>query len=243
MAVSVNKLIYDLERRLNAVDSGRSNDYRIVDLVSFINDAYELVIEHLVQEKDQNETIRNHLRPLLVPDYTFGTIDDSNQYFSKVTYPSNFYEISRIRIKATKDCCDGFKWLIPKKPQGDDLDTARGNPYRRSDYFFEQALIFDSDNGLRIYHEGDFKVESVVIDYYRKIKRVEAPELVEHANQVYRNWDGDLIVNNVDFEIDSTYLARKIVDVAEYLTSDASKDFLSANEKVKKILQINQLHK
>ena len=44
MGVSANKLIYDFERKFNSVNSGKKKKFRVVDIVSFINDAYEKVI-------------------------------------------------------------------------------------------------------------------------------------------------------------------------------------------------------
>jgi hypothetical protein len=243
MAISAKKLIYDVERKINAIDSGRANDYRVVDLVSFVNDAYELIIEHLIAEKDQNETIRNHLRPLMVPNYkmTCDSTDDSGVCLSK--YPDDFYELINIRATVKKDCCEGLKTIPLPKPQGDDIDEARRNSYRKADFYFEQLPCYESINGLRVYHDGELEVVNVYIDYYRKINRIEAPSLVECEDNIYKKWDGQLIVSDVDFEIDSTYLNRKISDVAAYLIQNASTDYLASNEKLKEILQINQLHK
>lgn len=243
MAISAAKLIYDVERKINAVDSGRANDYRIVDLVSFINDAYELIIEHLIAEKDQNETIRNHLRPLMISNYklTCTPTDDGN--VCNITYPDNFYELINIRSEVMKDCCSDKKTFPIPKPQGDDIDEARRNPYRKADFYFEQLLSYENHDGLRIYHDNEMKISGIYIDYYRKIQRIEAPSLVECEENIYRKWDGELIVNDVDFEIDSTYINRKITDVAAMLIQNASTDYTAFNEKLKEILQINQLHK
>lgn len=243
MSISVSKLIYDVERKINAVDSGRSNDYRIVDLVSFVNDAYEIVIEHLISEKDQNETIRNHLRPLMVPNYRMECVDTDDCEVCHAQYPDNFYELINIRVEACKECCPGTKKFPVPKPQGDDIDEARRNPYRKADYYFEQLPSYESSNGLRIYHQNEMDVLGVYIDYYRKIQRIEAPSLVECEDHVYRKWDGELIVNDIDFEIDSTYINRKITDVAAALITNASTNYTAFNEKLKEILQINQLHK
>lgn len=243
MAVSASKLIYDLERKINAVDSGRAKDYRIVDLVSFINDAYEIIIEHLIAEKDQNETIRNHLRPLMVPNLKLDCKETSDCDVCAVEYPEDFYELINIRAEVCKSCCPGTKKFPVPKPQGDDIDEARRNPYRRANYYFEQLPAYENPNGLRFYHSNELDVLDIYIDYYRKIKRIEAPSLVEKNDHIYMNWDGQLIVNDVDFEIGSTYINRKITDVAALLVHNASTNYIAFNEKLKEILQINELNK
>jgi hypothetical protein len=218
MPISANKLIYDLRRKVNAIDSGRSKDYRIVDLVSFINDAYSIIISHLIQEKDENETIRNHLRPLMVVNKKLKCKKTNDCNICEIIYPDNFYEL-------------------------DDIDVASRNPYRQANYYFEQLLCYETNKGLRFYHNNEMDILSIEIDYYRKIKGIEAPKLVECEDHIYKNWDGELIKNNVDFEIDSTYLANKVTDVAAALMNNASTNFVGFNEKLKEILQINQLHK
>ena len=166
MAISVSKLIYDVERKINAVDSGRSNDYRIVDLVSFVNDAYEMVIEHLIAEKDQNETIRNHLRPLMVTNHSMECAETDDCNVCAGTYPDDFYELINIRTEVCKECCPGTKRFPVPKPQGDDIDEAMRNPYRQSNYYFEQLLSYEWRDGLRFYHSNELDVQKVYIDYY-----------------------------------------------------------------------------
>jgi hypothetical protein len=243
MPISANKLIYDLRRKVNAIDSGRSKDYRIVDLVSFINDAYSIIISHLIQEKDENETIRNHLRPQMVVNKKLKCKKTNDCNICEIIYPDNFYELINIRSEVCKDCCKGTKKFEVLKPQGDDIDVASRNPYRQANYYFEQLLCYETNKGLRFYHNNEMDILSIEIDYYRKIKGIEAPKLVECEDHIYKNWDGELIKNNVDFEIDSTYLANKVTDVAAALMNNASTNFVGFNEKLKEILQINQLHK
>lgn len=243
MPISANKILYDIERKFNAVNSGRANDFRVVDLVSFANDAYELIAEHLIAEKDQNESIRNHLRPLLVSDYCTKCETSKDCKYCEINYPNNFFEIINLRIEVCKDCCKGTKKFPIPKPQGDDIDEARKNPYRRANYYFEQGLAYESSNGLRLYHENEYDIIEVCMDYYKKITRIEAPKLVSCESDAYKNWDGTLIVNNVDFELDSTYINRKVSDVAVYLMGVASRDFSFSQAELQKIISINQLHK
>lgn len=241
--VSAKKLLYDLRRKIEATNSGRDRNFRVVDLVSFINDAYEIIIEHLISEKDQNETIRNHLRPLMVHNYKLECKDGDDCRYCYVEYPDNFYELINTRVSVCHECCDEIKSYPLTKPQGDDIEMAILNPYRKSDYYFEQMPSYEYGNGLRLYHSSSQEVKEVRIDYYKKIQRIDAPSLVECTENIYLDWDGRLIVNDIDFEIGSTYLNRKVTDVAAVLALNASSDFVASNEKIKEIIQINTLHK
>lgn len=242
MAVSVAKLIYDTELKVNAVDSDRANDYKVIDYVSIINWSFEKIIEFLILSKDQNETLRNHLRPLMRTKDDF--VIDNDSKFSSIEYPSDFYEISDIRVVVSCNECDGItKELVITKPQGDDLGYARNNPHRRADFYFEQLPAFEYEKGLRFFHEGLLKIDSIILNYYKKINRLEAPSLVSELNMKYSDWDGNIITSDVNFEIDSTYLNNSVTDLAAFYILNSSKDFVSANQKIKEILQTNQFYK
>lgn len=243
MGVSANKLIYDFERKFNSVNSGKKKKFRVVDIVSFINDAYETVISYIISNKDKNERIRNHLRPLLVADAELFCKSTKDQGVCLVEYPDNFFEIVNFAAYIKNDCCDQIKRIDNFKPQGDDLNNARRDTYRKTNYYFEQLLVYEAPEGIRIYHDGNAIVDKVVIDYYKKITPIEAAELVGCEENTYKDWDDKLIVNNVDFEIDTTYLNVPITNIAVLFASGATGDSEKVQFELTNILQINSLFK
>lgn len=242
MSTSANKLVYDVAWKLNSIRTGRANDFLVVDMVSAINTAYQRIMSLLIAQKDKSETIRNHLRPLL-KQVALNCVPTDDPDVCRITYPDDFYEVNTIRVTATKDCCEGEKKFPVQKPQGDDVDEARENPYRRADYYFEHLPCYEWERGLEFYHDQLLDVEEVNLKYYRRVKRIEAPEMVDCVDNVYRNWDDEVISDNVDFEISTTYLDDTVTDVATYLLENAAEDYAKANEKIKEIIQINQLYK
>ena len=70
---------------------------------------------------------------------------------------------------------------------------------------------------------------------------MEAPSLVECGIRGYKDYDENDVLKDVFFDVDSTYLARKVVDVAVLIASRDTKDYEGFNTQLQKILTIENL--
>lgn len=249
MAISVKKLIYDVERKYNALNSGKATDFKVIDIVAFINDATEKIIEQYVCQEDQNRAIRNHLKDLVQKpkEPTKHRVVDENCII--VDYPDDHYATSNIRLEAEHSCCVDKKGNRVSKEipvvtvQSDDLHPARKNPYRQSNFFFEQAIGDEAHDGYYIYHDCAMDVKKVWMEYIRKFNPVQAPTLTGCTEGQYKNYCKELIVEDVDFDLCSTYINGKVSDVAAYLMGIASRDGTFSQTKLAEIINLNQVFK
>ena len=85
------------------------------------------------------------------------------------------------------------------------------------------------------------EIDSLKIDYYRVINYIQAPSLLECADYQYRNYDDELIIKDIDFDLDNTYISRKVTDVAALLIDVDTRDTEGTNLKLQKLLQVNQI--
>lgn len=244
MAVSANKLVYDFYRKFSAQHSGKSNSFKISDVVAYLNEAQEVWFENKVAAKDQNDKIRNDLRQLKETKVCL-PCKEIDCDCCEVEYPENFYEqINKLAKACNKKCCPGIEKEICdiSSPQGDDLQKARCDDVRKSDFKWERLIVSESQKGLTVYHDGAMEVTEFCIDYYRKPKRIEAPELV-NCRDGYQDWDRKRITNNEDFEVCATFADRQITDVAVLLALRDSNDIQGVNTQLQKILQIDRLYR
>lgn len=241
MAVSVKKLIYDVARKSNILISGGSQEIKVVDMVAAINDAYEIVVENNVKQAEKHSIIRDNLRQLEIKNAELVLEDKGDYFFAK--YPVNLYKrLNHVAVATCVDCGDIKKRIVPRIVQSDDLHDARANPYRKADFAWQQLIMDEAGDGLYIYvDDSGVKIEKLIIDYYRKINYVQAPSLLECADYQYLDFEGSLIVNDVNFDLDSTYIARKVTDVADLLLRAETRDTEGFNLKLQKILQVNQI--
>lgn len=242
MPVSANKLVSDFRRKLRAVNSGQSNEYKTVDTIGFLNDAYRYVIAEIIEnDQDQNETVRNHLR--LLKKKVCLSCKSVDSRVCSVDIPVDlYYGLDLVAETSCKDCAGITKHINIVKPQSDDLPNARKNPYRTASFEYEQLLGTEIGELYHIFHEGKLDVKEVCMYYYKKLIDIQAPEMVD-CEDGYSDYDGVQVKVNVDFEISNTYLADKVVDVAVAFAMRASGQVNEANSKLQEIMAINQLYK
>ena len=189
MGIKTSKLVYDFHRKYHAIISGKGQDHALADIIAYINEAQEIWFENRVFIAQTNQKVRNDLRVYKEDKVSLGCskIDDK---CCLAKYPSNLYHRLNQLALVSKDCCPNrTKEIIPRILQSDDLHEARRNPYRKSNYFFEQLLAVETKNGLILYHDGDMKIENVFSDFYRKPNELHAPSHEMCADGYYM-YDG-----------------------------------------------------
>lgn len=240
--ISVEKLVYDFYRKYNANNSGRNKKIPIVDVISYLNEALEIWFENKVFITETNQKIRNDLRQLEIKKYRIEVerIDDKCVI---AKYPKDFYQLLNQIAVVSSDCCDENKELIVRVVQSDDLQEARRNPYRKTDFKWEQLISDEAGEGLYLYEDKALNVECVFIDYIRKPKYLDAPELLKCGLGKYVNYSGQTITINSDFEIDATFANRQVSDLAVLLISRDLNNLAGFNSQASKILQVEKLYR
>jgi len=239
MPVSARKLVYDVVRKANAFNTGAGKAFSVLDVVSVINDAYEIIVENNIKQTDISSNVRDNLRKLEVKNFELQLENMGDYYFAK--YPDNLYKRLNHVVEATCVGCKNSKRIIPRLVQSDDLYEARRNPYRQADFAWEQLIMDEGADGLFIYTDNKMDISKVIIDYYRKINYIQAPSLVDCNDNIYYDYNDNLISKDVDFDLDSTYIARKITDVAVLLLKADTKDSESFNLKLSQITNLEKL--
>lgn len=239
--VTARKLIYDTARKSNALISGGSQNIRVIDMVSAINEAYEIVVENNVKLAETDAFVRENLRKLEIKNYSLKLEKSGDFYFAK--YPDNLYKrLNHVAYVTCKDCEGITKRIVPRIVQSDDLHDARNNPYRKSDFAWEQLIMDEAGDGLYLYIDNScVEIEKLQIDYYRTINYIQGASLLECADYQYRDYDDVLITKDVDFDLDNTYISRKVTDVAALLLDVNTTNSEGANLKLQKILQVNNI--
>lgn len=215
--ISAKKGVYEFGRRANLTLSGQQSSVPLVDIISYLNEAQTIVFQNRVFRAQTNKKTRYDLRPVLkskIP-LSFKKVDDKC-YLGE--FPEDMYHPLNQHAIATKDCCEGIeKEIIIRVVQSDDLHEARQNPYRKADFFYEQLIGVEDENGLLIYHDKEMDIEAIYIDYYRHPQEVHAPDLIicSNENGKYYDYNGSVITKNSDFELDDLFY--DIIDVSDLL--------------------------
>lgn len=239
MKVSANKLVYDFNRKFSATKSGESKTFHTIEIVSYLNEALITWYHNRIKIRELNDRVRNSLKVYEVKNKTL-KVEKEDLHTFKVKYPDNYYATNNIVVECTKkDCCDGiYKEIQPTVVQSDDLPRARKDVYQKSSFEWERLLADEAGQYLYFYHDGECDAKKVKISYMRQPDLIQAPELCEN---VYEDYDGKLITQKVDLEVDNDFDANTIVDIAILCASRDTMDSQGFQTQINKILNLRNL--
>lgn len=222
--IPAKKFQEEYRRQLNRINADADQRVNVIDADGFLNEAIDIVFENIAVKFETTSLMRNHLRQLEVKKKKFKGKDilKVDKDTSKITYPEEFYLLTRSSLKACKDECNLEKTLDLVMLQSSDLNSALRDPNWEPSWEWEQAIIEDAGNDLYIYHNCEFKIKELEIDYLRKPGHIATPSLIKNGATYLL--DGKPITQDINFELDSTYLWRKIIRVAVINTQRALGD-------------------
>lgn len=242
MPVTARELIGQFERKLNSLNTNQGQSYQVVDAINILNEAWEVVFENNLKFAETDSRYRNNLRQLEKKNVKL-TLKEIADGISYAEYPEDLH--TRLNHYVTAKCtdkgCEKCKMIVPRITQSDDLHKNRQAPYRKADFQWEQLPMDEAGNGLYLYHDGAMEICEIYIDYYRKIKKMQAPSLLRCSFQTYYDYNDKQIVIDEDFDVDSTYLARKVVDVAVLMAHRDIRDLEGYQTQISKILALENI--
>ena len=244
---SSKKLVSDFVRKSGMGYKGSTAKINLPDIVGYLNEAQEILFRNMVRLSETNPHVKSDLRRFEIKCHCVECTDkDTKTCVSEL--PDNFYQ--RINQKArtcnTKCCGDLEKEIIIRIAQGDDVNESRQNPFRKSDFGYEQLLGEEGSEGFYVYHEGLMEVKEVCIDYYRKPKEIHAPSLAENCDdngKYYYDYCGRIIDKDQDLELECRYLDISIVNLAVALYQLANKtlNYQAYQQTLQSMLTINNI--
>lgn len=238
MAIPVERLHYGFRVGLNRRNSDFSQHIKTAEVDYYLNTAYEIWFENRVSLFEQNSKARNDLRQFEEKKVVLNCSPrDEKCCFAQ--YPENLYKLTRQTAKVDKDPC-GEKEIVIRIIQTDDISEAFRNPYRKPSYEYEETFAEEAGDGIMVY-KGDFEINSICIDYLRKLTPVAGPSLTKSGS--YRNADNQVVSSDVDFEIDSTYVWKDIVDIAVLTALRDISEVQDFQTQLNKILTLDKMFK
>lgn len=236
--INARRSIIEFDRKFDRFVSEDNRRLRIEDKLSVINEALEIYFENRVKVAETDSSVRNDLRILEKKEIELGLIKNGENY-NIYEIPKESFKIIRQRVLADKHNCEVKEFPIIIF-QSDDLDQARNSPYWRSSFQWEHAIGDEGSDGLYVWHENDFKIKKVFVDYYRKPQEIHAPSMA--ANKMYEDWNGKLRKKDQGLELDDTYSHRKIIDIAVLISRANIGDVKDFEIQLNKILNVEKLN-
>lgn len=236
--IPARRSIIDFDIGYDRFVGEESRRLRLEDKLKVINDALEIYFENKVKIAEVNSSVRNDLRALEEKEVSLKLVKKLPKY-NIYQIPESSYKILRQRAVAFKKHCEP-KEIPLIMFQTDDLDNGRKSPFWKSSYEWEHALADEGSKGLYIWHEGDFEIREVIVDYYRKPQEIHAPSMKDA--QEYEDWNGVLRKKDQGLELSDTYAHRKIIDIAVLIARANIGDVRDFEIQLNKILNVEKLN-
>lgn len=236
--IPAKTLIYAFNLQYDRIDNDLKSNLRLEDKLFYINKSVQLYVKKLLKYAEANSEIRTSLRPLEKKEIELEIIK-RGKAFDIANIPKECLKLLRQRVLASKPKC-GKKELTLIKVSTDDLNLSRKSPYWASSFEWEHCLCDEGNDGLYLYHEGLFKADKVIVDYYRKPNDIHAATL--HENRKYIDWNGNMIEFDSGLELDANYDYQDIINIAILMAKADSGDVGDFELQLSKFLNLDKLN-
>lgn len=206
--IPANQLQLDFIQQAHHTGSEANQELSLAQRDYYINKAKNYLYELYAGHVENNDLLRQYLRPLIVRGEKLNGKVSGDKY--EVTYPGSFYKLLKISTALKKGKCPS-RDIIIRRPSSDKIDRARKNPNISRVWDFEETIGIENKEGFEFYHAG-LGVEKVELDYLKKLPDVASPEY--ENSETYITSDGTPVTVNADLQIDDPAFAQKIVAAA-----------------------------
>lgn len=216
--MNIRAMHYDLKVKLNKVDSQQYRNLKVPEIDWVLNEAQEIFIKTIAEPRTKNgfgfevnqrsiDDIRtiviNNLTPLPAVIYNV----DDNSY--QCSLPENYlFFVSGYACLSKGQCSDVRARLLVK--QHDDMHEE--SPFDESSFEWREVNVRFFRNGLRVFSDGTFIVESICeFNYIRKPAYIQNAQ--DYVGGTYNLPDGTPLIGFQDCELPE-HTHREIVDIA-----------------------------
>lgn len=214
--IPATKLHQTFRLDINRINSDYLKSISVSDVDTYLTNSYYTIYENLVQKAESNSLIEDQIKQKLVRNKSLNVITDKE--YSKVIYPKEVFRVIRKRAIVCREGCKS-KTISLHPVQSSDLSESLSSDYWKPSFEWGESLYIQDSNGLLVYHNCDFEIKNIIIDYYTKPKPIRCPSLIK--DDCYKSYSGEYIDDegnavtvDSNFELDSTDLWLKVSHLA-----------------------------
>lgn len=202
-------ILFDV--KFNRMNSEVNTKISPEEKILLLNNAQLTYFKKRVRIAETNSEVSLELSPFEVNEHKCKLVKHYENY-SIFELPPDCFKVLRRRVIAKKEKCKTTKSIRVVNFQKDDLNYALSSPFWKPDFGWEICIGNLGSKGYYVWHGGDYKIDSLIVDWYRRPKNFHAPSM--HPNEKYLDWiTGEMITKDVNCEMIEEY-AEEIVDIA-----------------------------
>jgi hypothetical protein len=206
---------YDLKFKLNKVDSQQFRNLKVPEIDWALNEAQEVFIKNIAEPRTKNgygfevnQRSIDDIRTIVVNNLTPLPTIPFDAKSNRVTLPVNYLYFLSGYACITKGDCETKARLYLK--QHDDLHEE--SPFDCSSFEWGEVNIRFFENGLRVFNDATFIVDSICeFNYIRKPRYIQNAQ--DYVGGTYKLPNGTILTGFQNCEL-SEHTHREIVDIA-----------------------------
>ena len=216
--MDIRAMHYDLKVKLNKVDSQQYRNLKVPEIDWVLNEAQEIFIKTIAEPRTKNgfgfevnQRSIDDIRTIVIDNLTplpavIYNVDD-NSY--QCSLPENYlFFVSGYACLSKGQCSDVRARLLVK--QHDDMHEE--SPFDESSFEWREVNVRFFRNGLRVFSDGTFIVESICeFNYIRKPAYIQNAQ--DYVGGTYNLPDGTPLTGFQNCELPE-HTHREIVDIA-----------------------------
>lgn len=207
---TAKRLVNEFDRKLDMFDGQYKKTLRTEHKLDILNEALSIYFNNRVRIAEANAQVREDLRPLEVKEKTLKVTTEKDGYII-AELPKDSYRVLRRKAVAIRDGCKQ-KELPIYLFKTNDLNNALLNPFWKSSFEWEQVIGDEGSGGLYVWHNNEFKILSIVIDYFKYPDEIKCASCFKDG--YYEDINGKKISNDVGIIFNSTVVMSDIVDIS-----------------------------
>lgn len=235
--IKATKIQEEYRRNLNRRNSNFSKPISIADGDAYINAAIDTIFENLIIKFEITDLVRNHLRKLQVSDTLITERIDEET--SRVSLPEDYYKLLRAQGRVCKKGCNLEKVIGLTTVQTQDINKSLVDPYWKPSWEWERLLSKEMGDSIILYHNCDFNPKEIYIEYIKFPNHIATPSLTEQG--YYISSDRKKVDRDINFEIDNTFIWRKVARLAAIETLNDMGDIQDYQSQLQEILTFDKI--
>lgn len=218
--MNIKEMHYDFKQKLNKIDSEQYRNLKVPEIDWKLNEAINLFVKIVAMPKvfvglgfEVTSRITDDIRSLVIDSksLTLSKIDEEH-YLAELPADYLYYvNLGKMLIKQG-ECTVKAEKIFYRQHD----DNFMSSVFDKSSFLWREVNFRLYSEGIKIYTEGSFSVESAFLDY------VKIPAVVNNSESYpsgsYKTLDGTVLSTNVDCDL-PLETHREIVDLAVAITT------------------------
>lgn len=212
--MNIKEMHYDFKKKYNKIDSQKNRNLLVPEIDWTLREAEELFIKMIAEPRvrnqhgfEINQRSIDDIRSIVVPDYSTPVVN------GVMALPSNYKFLVKAEATISKGKCTGIKARLHIRQHDDMFEES---PFDNSSFEWRTVNGVFNQDGIKIFTDGSFNVDSVSITYIRN------PRLMHNAEDfkagTYTLPSGVVLTGIENCEL-PIHTHREIVDIAVMLAA------------------------